>query len=174
MANPLKDTRDNKRILLSGPGDPEPEPPQLDGYEILEFLGAGGMGIVWCAKQLGTNRQVALKVLNQSFLKSKGKAKIRFEREVTIAARLEHPSIARVYESGIHKNHYFYVMELIHGEALNQYVQHQKLPTRKILQLMHKVCQAVQYAHQNGIIHRDLKHSNIMVTPDGQPKVVDF
>jgi serine/threonine protein kinase len=65
-------------------------------------------------------------------------------------------------------------MELIHGEALNQYVQHHKLSIQKILQLMHKVCQAVQYAHQNGIIHRDLKHSNIMVTPDGQPKVLDF
>jgi serine/threonine protein kinase len=174
MANPLKDTRDDKHILLSGPGDPEPEPPQIDGYEILEFLGAGGMGIVWRAKQLGTNRQVALKVLNQSFLRSKGRAKIRFEREVTIAARLEHQNIARVYESGIHKNHYFYVMELIQGESLNQYVQHQKLSAREILQLMHKVCLAVQHAHQNGIIHRDLKHSNIMVTPGGQPLVLDF
>lgn len=174
MANPLKDTRDDKHILLSGPGDPEPEPPQIDGYEILQFLGAGGMGIVWRAKQLGTNRQVALKVLNQSFLRSKGRAKIRFEREVTIAARLEHTNIARVYESGIHKNHYFYVMELIQGEPLNQYVQHQKLSMREILQLMYNVCLAVQHAHQNGIIHRDLKHSNIMVTPGGQPLVLDF
>jgi len=174
MANPLEEKRERKRILLSGPGEPEPEPPEIDGYEIIEPLGAGGMGIVWRAKQLGTHREVALKVLNQGILRSGGRARIRFEREVTIAARLEHPNIARVYESGIHKNHYFYVMELIHGEALNQYVQHHKLSTQKILLLMHKVCQAVQYAHQNGIIHRDLKHSNIMVTPDGQPKVLDF
>ena len=174
MANPLEEKYERKRILLSGPGEPDPEPPDIDGYEIIEPLGAGGMGIVWRAKQLGTHREVALKVLSQGILRSRGKARIRFEREVTIAARLEHPNIARVYESGIHKNNYFYVMELINGEALNQYAQHHKLSTQEILQLMHKVCQAVQYAHQNGIIHRDLKHSNIMVTPDGQPKVLDF
>jgi serine/threonine protein kinase len=161
-------------LPLSGPGEPVPEPPQIDGYEIIEWLGGGGMGTVWRAKQISTDRDMALKVMNQRARGSEGVAQSRFEREVTIAAHLEHPNIARVYESGIHKNHYFYAMELLKGEPLDRYVWDHQLPAQGILQLMHTVCLAVQHAHEHAIIHRDLKPSNILVTPDGRPHVLDF
>lgn len=132
------------------------------------------MGTVWRAKQISTGRDVALKVMNQRAVGPKGVAQSRFEREVTIAAHLEHPNIARVYESGIHKNRYFYAMELLQGEPLDQYVRNHRLSAPGILQLMHTVCRAVQHAHEHAIIHRDLKPSNILVTPDGQPHVLDF
>ncbi len=161
-------------LPLSGPGGSNAEPPKIEGYEIIEELGAGGMGTVWRAKQLSTDREVALKVMNQRARGSEGVAQSRFEREVTIAAHLEHPNIARVYESGIHKNHYFYAMELLKGEPLDRYVWDHQLPAQGILQLMHTVCLAVQHAHDRAIIHRDLKPSNILVTLDGRPHVLDF
>jgi len=161
-------------LPLSGPGEPAPEPPQVDDYEIIEWLGEGGMGTVWRARQLSTDRVVALKVMSQRALRSKGNVRSRFEREVTLAASLEHPNIARVYESGIRKSHHFYAMELIDGKPLDEYVRQQKLSVPGILELMHRVCLAVQYAHQRSIIHRDLKPSNILVTSDGQPHVLDF
>jgi serine/threonine protein kinase len=172
----MSDGDQTERIALplSGPGEPAPEPPQVDGYEVLEWLGEGGMGSVWRARQLSTDRVVALKVMSQRILRSKGNAASRFEREVTLAARLEHPNIARVYESGVHRSSYFYAMELIDGRPLDQYVRKQGLPVKAILQLMDAVCQAVQAAHRRGIIHRDLKPSNILVTSDGQPHVLDF
>jgi serine/threonine protein kinase len=161
-------------LPLSGPGESAPEPPQIDGYEIIGLLGEGGMGAVWRARQLSTDRIVALKVMKERSLRSTDSARSRFEREVTLAARLEHPGIARVYESGIHKNKYFYAMELIEGEAPDAYAQRRALSSKAILELMHKVCLAVQHAHQHGVIHRDLKPSNILVTPDGQPHILDF
>ncbi|MBE3123220.1 MAG: serine/threonine protein kinase [Planctomycetes bacterium] len=102
------------------------------------------------------------------------KALLRFEREVELAARLEHPHIARVYESGLRQGVYYYAMELVEGVPLDQYVADHALSQRQVLPLMRTVCEAVQHAHQRGVIHRDLKPSNILVTPDGQPHVLDF
>jgi len=175
----MKDKKDNmeefenERLPLSGPGERSPEAPHIEGYEILELLGKGGMGNVWRAKQLSTSREVALKVMSREILGS-SEAKKRFEREVELAARLEHPNIARVYDSGVHQQVYYYAMELLEGEPLDQYVFDQECSSRETLELMQTVCQAVQYAHQRGIIHRDLKPSNIYVTPDGQPHILDF
>ncbi len=149
------------------------ERPEVEDYQILNRLAGGGMGSVWQAVQISTHRPVALKVIHTS-LHSK-RALIRFEREVELAARLEHPNIARVYDSGIHHKAYYYVMELLEeAQHLDHYVQNQKLSPRQTLELMQSICMAVQYAHQHGIIHRDLKPSNILVTPDGQPHILDF
>jgi len=158
--------------------DPAPkvleEKPQVEDYEILHRLAGGGMGSVWRAVQISTHRPVALKVIHTAALHSE-RALARFEREVELAARLEHPNIARVYDSGVHHKAYYYAMELLEeGQHLDLSVQNQQLTQRQILELMHTVCTAVQYAHQRGIIHRDLKPSNILVTPDGQPHVLDF
>ena len=163
---------------VSGPsaGDargPEQTPPQIEGYEILGPLGEGGMGIVWRAVQLSTRRPVALKLLRAGGFASL-KARLRFEREVELAARLEHPHIARVYESGLHQGVYYYAMELVEGVHLDQYVADHALTQRQVLALMRTVCEAVQHAHQRGVIHRDLKPSNILVTTDGQPHILDF
>jgi serine/threonine protein kinase len=96
--------------------------PQVEGYEVTARLGEGGMGTVWRAVQLGTQRQVALKFLSLERFGSP-KARARFEREVELAARLEHPHIARVYDSGLYRGVYYYAMELVEGRPLDQYVQ---------------------------------------------------
>jgi serine/threonine protein kinase len=147
--------------------------PQIDGYQILEKLGEAGQGQVWRAVQTSTGRQVALKVPRIGLLSSR-KTLARFEREVEIVARLKHPHISTIIDSGIHRGLYFYVMELVEGVHLDRYVRDNGLSRRQILTLMKTVCEAVHHAHESGIIHRDLKPSNIIVTPEGDPYIVDF
>lgn len=159
---------------VSGEGTRSAGPiPEIEGYEIIDKLGEGGMGTVWRGLQLSTQREVALKILSSGTFGSE-KALSRFEREVELAARLEHPNIARVYDSGLHHGLYYYAMELVEGQQLDEYVENQKLTKRQILELMGVVCNAIQHAHQVGVIHRDLKPSNILVTVDGQPHILDF
>ncbi len=163
---------------ISGPqpedGLDSPDPmPQVEGYEIAGPLGQGGMGTVWGAVQLSTRREVALKLLGKGMIGSE-KDRARFEREVELTARLHHPNIAQVYDSGVHQGIYYYAMELIDGEHLDKHVGDQQLTQRHILELMRTVCQAVQHAHERGVIHRDLKPSNILVTADGEPHILDF
>ena len=147
--------------------------PHVEGYRITGRLGEGGMGVVWRAVQLSTKRQVALKLLSTGRFASQ-KARERFEREVELAARLEHPGIARVYDSGLHRGAYYYAMELVDGVDLDRYVENNALSQRKILELMRDLCAAIQHAHQRGVIHRDLKPSNILVDSQGRPRVLDF
>ncbi|MFB0551689.1 MAG: protein kinase [Phycisphaerae bacterium] len=147
--------------------------PDIEGYKIIEPLGEGGMGIVWRAEQLSTRRQVALKLMVSHRIESP-KAQARFQREVELTARLDHPNIARIYESGLHQGMYYYAMELVNGIPLDRYVKSKALSRHEILALMRMVCQAVLFAHLRAVIHRDLKPSNILVSPDGQPHVLDF
>ncbi|MDW8262337.1 MAG: serine/threonine-protein kinase, partial [Phycisphaerales bacterium] len=151
----------------------EVPPPQIPGYEITAPLGRGGMGVVWRATQLATKRPVALKTIAAGLFASP-RAAARFEREVELASRLNHPHIARVYDSGITSGMAFYAMELVEGMTLEQFVRDRGLSRRQILELMILICQAVQHAHQYGVIHRDLKPSNILVDADGHPRLLDF
>ncbi len=146
---------------------------RIEGYEILQRLGEGGMGTVWRARQERTNRLVALKLLKQSPGGS-SKLQARFEREVELAARLEHPNIARVYASGVSYGVYYYAMQLVKGRPLDRYVREAFLTRRQCLELLSKVCHALQHAHQRGVIHRDLKPSNILVDERGEPSILDF
>ena len=147
--------------------------PDIEGYEITGRLGRGGMGVVWSALQLSTRRAVAIKILPNSALASP-RARARFEREVELAASLEHPNITRVYDSGILEGMHYYAMELVHGLPLDRYCDERALSVRQRLEIMRAVCLAVQYAHQHGVIHRDLKPANILVDADGKPCVMDF
>jgi len=147
--------------------------PEVEGYRILGPLGQGGMGTVWRAVQQSTRREVALKILGWGVLGSQ-KNRRRFEREVELASRLEHPHIARVSDSGLYEGLYYYAMELIEGLPPDEFAKKHGLDQRQTLELVRKVCRAVQHAHQRGVIHRDLKPSNILVTEDGQPHVLDF
>jgi len=113
--------------------------PQIDGYQILEKLGEAGQGQVWRAVQTSTGRQVALKVPRIGLLSSR-KTLARFEREVEIVARLKHPHISTIIDSGIHRGLYFYVMELVEGVHLDRYVRDNGLSRRQILTLMKTVC----------------------------------
>ncbi len=170
----LADTADWSPLTVSQGDAPSTEdpPPTIEGYEILGRLGAGGMGVVCAARQLGTHRQVALKLLGGRSMDQAGRA--RFAREVELASRLTHPNIARIYDSGLHEGRYYYAMELIEGSTLDTYVLGNRLDCPKTLELMRIICQAVQHAHNKGVIHRDLKPSNIVVGNDGQPHVLDF
>ena len=146
---------------------------RIPGYEVHEQIGMGGMGSVFRATHLATRREVALKVMGALSVSSE-RARARFDREVQITARLEHPNIARVYDSGVYHGTYFYAMELVGGLHLDRYVSENGLGRARVLALMRTVCRAVEYAHQNGVIHCDLKPGNVLVTPDGQPRVMDF
>ena len=173
-----KPTRDDLLALTATGGaggvpNSDPELPAIEGYEILDQLGSGGMGVVWRALQLSTRRHVALKLLGAGTFGSEVALR-RFEREVELTSRLEHPNVARVYDSGLYRGIYYYAMELIEGEPLDVYVERINADERARLALMSMVCVAVQHAHQRGIIHRDLKPGNILVTDDGQPHVLDF
>jgi serine/threonine protein kinase/WD40 repeat protein len=153
--------------------DDTPAAPAVEGYEISTLLGEGGMGTVWRAVQLSTRRPVALKVVPATAVGSH-RARQRFEREVELAAKLEHPGVARVYDSGTSGGHFYYAMELVEGVHVDQYVRAHALAREDMLRLMREVCLAVHHAHQRGVIHRDLKPANVMVTESGQPKVLDF
>ncbi|HZN68833.1 MAG TPA: serine/threonine-protein kinase [Tepidisphaeraceae bacterium] len=158
----LKDRRDDALPL-----------PRVDGYTVIGRLGEGGMGTVWRAVQLSTRRHCALKLLSGRHLASE-RARRRFYREVELTARLEHPAIARVYDSGLEHGVCFYAMELVDGTPLDLYARESGLSRRQVVALLADVTRAVQHAHQSGVIHRDLKPSNILVNGDGQPKVLDF
>ena len=155
------------------PGGGPPPTPKIKGYEILGVLGEAAQGQVWRAKQLSTGRMVALKVPHSDLLRSR-KAMARFAREIQLTARLNHPNIARIYDSGLYEGLYYYAMELIEGVPLDEYAQRRNLSVEQTMELMLQVCQAIQHAHQNGVIHRDIKPSNILVSWDGRPRVLDF
>ena len=147
--------------------------PQIRGYEVLAKLGEGGMGTVWRAIQLRTKREVALKLMSGRSFGSQ-RAERRFEREVELSARLDHPHIAKVFEAGTDRGIHFYAMELIDGMPIDEFSRTHSLSPTDLINLMHPVCDAVQHAHQRGVIHRDLKPSNILVRSDGRPCVLDF
>ena len=147
--------------------------PQINGYEVVEKVAEAGQGQVWRALQHSTGRNVAIKVPRVGSVTSE-RARIRFEREIALAARLKHPNIARIYDSGVDRGQYYYVMDFVEGLNLDDYVRQRDLTDRQILGLMKTICQAVQHAHQNGVIHRDLKPSNIIITTEGRPFIVDF
>ncbi len=147
--------------------------PKIDGFEILGPLGEGGMGTVWKAIQLSVDREVALKLTASRVFTSK-MAETRFQREVKLAGKLEHPNIAQIYEAGLCKDIHYYAMRLVRGVPLDQYVARNELRVADILRLMHKVCDAVGHAHEMGILHRDIKPGNVIVDQNGQPFVLDF
>jgi tetratricopeptide (TPR) repeat protein len=144
----------------------------LPGYTLTSKLGEGGMGVVWRAVQHGTRREVAVKVLAGAF--GSERARARFAREVELCARLNHPHIASVYDGGAHGGVFYYAMELVDGVPLDQFTRARNLSRREVVALVRTVADAVQYAHQHGVIHRDLKPTNILVRPDGLPEVLDF
>jgi tetratricopeptide (TPR) repeat protein/tRNA A-37 threonylcarbamoyl transferase component Bud32 len=145
-----------------------------EGYEVLEEIHRGGQGIVYKAYHRATNRTVALKVLLEGALAT-SRQRRRFEREIELVANLTHPGIVVVHDSGVTADgrHYF-TMEYVEGQPLTEYADAHRLGTRDRLRLTAEICRAVQHAHQRGVIHRDLKPANILVTSDGQPKILDF
>ena len=146
-------------------------------YKLLEKIGEGGMAVVYMAEQTEPiRRKVALKIIK---LGMDTKSVIaRFEAERQALAMMDHPNIAKVLDAGATETgRPYFVMELVHGVSITQYCNKNRLDTRQRLELLVKVCHAVQHAHQKGIIHRDIKPSNVLVTIHDDkpvPKVIDF
>ncbi len=147
--------------------------PDFAGYKIIQEMPRGGQAIVYKAIHKATNTKVALKVLPPGLLVS-SRARRRFEREVDLISCLDHPHIVHIRDSGISEGQYYFAMEYVRGQTLDEYVGAKGFSTRQIVELFVKICDAVAHAHQRGVIHRDLKPSNILVDDRGDPHVLDF
>lgn len=146
----------------------------IAGYDLLEEVSRGGQGIVYRATQKSTKREVAVKVLREGVWASR-EARRRFEREVELAASLRHPNIIGVLDSGVTADgRQFCAMDFIRGTRLDRFADQRCLDLRRRLELFAHVCDAVNYAHQRGVMHRDLKPSNIFVDEQGEPRILDF
>ena len=146
----------------------------ISGCEILEKTAEGGMGAVYRARHRALNRIVCVKILSPGLSKDK-KAVELFLTEARAIAELDHPNIVNVYNVGKEGGYYFIVMSFIEGQTLSAMLKKEKvLPIKRVLDLFDGVLQGLHAAHEKGIIHRDIKPSNILITPQGQAKLVDF
>ncbi len=158
-------------------GLPRPRAGRIGEFTLIREIAAGGMGVVYQARQDQPARTVALKIMGVGVGSSS--AARRFEYESEILARLNHPAIAQIYASGTHAegelNIPYFAMEYVpNAQRITEFASKAQLTIRKRLELLADVCDAVHHGHQKGVIHCDLKPSNILVTPEGQPKVIDF
>jgi serine/threonine protein kinase len=151
-------------------------PDTIASYRILNVIGEGGMGVVYEAQQEEPRRIVALKVIRPGF--ASAEMLRRFRQESEALARLQHPGIAQIHAAGTADTPLgpqpYFAMELIRGEPLTVYADRQQMSVAQRLDLVARICDAVNHAHQRGLIHRDLKPANILVDDTGQPKILDF
>lgn len=146
---------------------------KLGPYEIIELLGSGGMGEVYRAKDSRLNREVAVKILSESWRQDPGFL-IRFEREAKVLASLNHPNIVSLHEFGEVDGRAYAVMELLQGQTLRQALADGPLPLRQAAEIGAEVAHGLAAAHREGVIHRDLKPENIFLTDQGPVKLLDF
>jgi tetratricopeptide (TPR) repeat protein len=147
--------------------------PTVPGYEVLAELGRGGMGVVYQARHCSLKRLVALKMILAG-LHADATARVRFRTEAEAVARLQHPNIVQVYEVGEYDGRPFLALEYLDGGSLLHEVAGTAQPERSAAQLVETLARAVQHTHQRGILHRDLKPTNVLLTADGTPKIADF
>jgi len=145
----------------------------ISHYRIADKLGAGGMGEVWRAHDTQLDRDVALKVLPADRFSDEN-ARARLVREARTASRLNHPHICTIHEVGESDGQAYIAMELVEGRTLSALLQERALTTAEILRIGQQVADAVAHAHQHGVLHRELKSANIILTPEGRAKVLDF
>ena len=162
---------------MGPPHMPDPSPSTLSPgtrfgtYEILEQLGAGGMGEVYRARDTRLGREVAIKTVSLHDRRSQAEALTRFETEARSASALNHPNIVTIYELGCVDSTHFIAMELVRGETVRQLLASGPIPFRKAMTIAAQVADALARAHEIGVVHRDLKPDNLMVSVDGAAKV---
>ncbi len=164
------------RTAVSADFEP-PEPQVLDllfpEYEVLEMIGRGGMGAVYKARQPALNRTVAIKILPPGAASDAEFAE-RFRREAAAMAALDHPNIVTLHDFGEREGCFFFVMEYVEGVDLAQRLASGSLTTDEALVLVPQICDALQYSHDRGIVHRDIKPGNILIGRSGKVKIADF
>jgi serine/threonine-protein kinase len=145
----------------------------LQHYEIEERLGQGGMGVVYRARDTRLGRHVALKLLPPEFSQDEDR-KARFIQEAKAAAQLSHPAIAQVYDVGDGPEGLYIAMELVPGRTVKALIEGRELDALGAIEIAHQVAGGLQKAHEAGVVHRDIKPDNVIVTPDGHAKILDF
>ena len=158
---------------MAAPFDSLPVPRIVGDYELLEKIAHGGMGVVYRARQRSLRRIVALKMPPAAWFATEDSLR-RFRSEAAAAAALQHPNIVSIHEVGEHEGQPYYSMDYIEGRNLGDLVRDQPLPVREAASLLKTVAEAVQHAHDRGVLHRDLKPSNVLVDSSGQPRISDF
>jgi len=144
--------------------------PQL---EILELIGQGGMGAVYKARQPGLDRLVALKILPAAISGDPGFAE-RFNREARLLARLQHPRIVTIHDFGVAGDLHYLLMEYVDGPTLRQVQRGGRLTPAQALRIVPEICEALQFAHDRGVVHRDIKPENVLLDREGRVKITDF
>jgi len=148
-------------------------PEQLGRFRVIEPLGEGGMGVVYLAEDPDLGRHVAIKLLHErTAIHSQGRA--RLEREARTLAALSHPNVVHVYEIGAHDAHVYVAMEHVRGRSLRRWLQERERPWQDIVEMFCAAGEGLAAAHRAGIVHRDFKPDNVLVDPDGRPRVLDF
>lgn len=173
MAQIIEPTQAGEPTEPMLPLSPEELAPHFPQLEILECLGRGGMGVVYKARQKSLNRIVALKLLAPERVDDPQFA-ARFEKEAQALAALNHPHIVAVYDFGQAGGFYYLLMEFVDGMNLRQLLQSKRLTPKEALSIVPPVCDALQCAHDHGIVHRDIKPENLLINKAGTVKIADF
>src|SRR6516165_1107809 len=169
----IEDPPRDRRLAAEAKSDSARKVGSFGDFELLEEVGRGGQGVVFRARQRSLNRTVALKIVGLGQWATEAHLK-RFRLEAEAAARLEHPGIVPIHEVGERDGSCYFSMKFVEGGQLDQVVRRSPMPIRRAVELIAKVARTVHYAHEHGILHRDIKPGNILLDQKGEPHLTDF